>query len=64
LGMHVLSSNEVPPLSEYTPVRLRPFQTNAVELLKRGNGEETHIAIDCALFKLFPLEQSQEVSLR
>ncbi len=61
LGMAVLTDTEAPPSSDYTSVRLRPFQTNAAEILERENGQEDHISIDCALFKLFPLDSTMEV---
>jgi len=60
LGVRVLTGEEAPPLSEYKPVRLRSFQTNAAFLLERENGGDQHISIDCALFKLFPLDPSHE----
>jgi len=59
LGVRVLAG-EAPPLSEYKPVRLRPFQTRAAFLLERENGGDQHISIDCPLFKLLPLDKSHE----
>lgn len=61
MGMHVLTDAEAPPLSEYTPIQLRPFQTNVVETLQHENGNDVHLSIDCALFKMFPLDVSHEV---